>query len=128
MPDERPEHDQTHRDVHNRGGLIPADVAARLPGRYATCGEDEPTAHVRLTSPAGTFCWDVVEYDPAPRIAYGLAVDGHESEFGYISVDELESVTGPLGRKIERDLNWKPKPLSGVDRDGRPSASPGPTP
>jgi len=34
---------------------------------------------------------------------YGL-VFGHEKEFGYFLLSELESVNGPFGLKIERDL------------------------
>ena len=41
---------------------------------------------------------------------FGL-VDGHEKELGYVSLNELRSVRGPLGLPIERDLYWQPKPL-----------------
>ena len=35
-----------------------------------------------------------------------------EKELGYFTLAELESVTGPGGLKIERDLYFKPQPLS----------------
>ena len=35
-------------------------------------------------------------------------------EWGYFSLDELESATGPLGLHIERDLWWKEKWLAEV--------------
>jgi len=38
---------------------------------------------------------------------YGL-VDGFEKEWGYFSLKELESVRGPLGLGIERDIYFKP--------------------
>jgi Protein of unknown function (DUF2958) len=38
-------------------------------------------------------------------------VVGHEREFGYFSVEELEAIRGPGGLTIERDLYWKPKAL-----------------
>lgn len=33
-------------------------------------------------------------------------VDGHEAELGYWLLSELESVNGPAGLMIERDLYW----------------------
>jgi hypothetical protein len=72
----------------------------------------------------------ITEYDPKERIAFGLAC-GHEDELGYFSIDEMEKARGPLGLAVERDLHWKPKPLSQVQRswqqdiaDDRGSAGP----
>jgi hypothetical protein len=39
---------------------------------------------------------------------------GFEAELGYFSLSELESVRGPWGLPIERDLWFKPCPLSEV--------------
>lgn len=44
---------------------------------------------------------------------FGL-VDGFEKELGYFSLSELESVKGPLGLKIERDLYFKPTTLKKI--------------
>jgi hypothetical protein len=38
-------------------------------------------------------------------------------EIGYFSLSELEKIRGPLGLKVERDLYWKPKPLSEVKKE-----------
>jgi hypothetical protein len=38
----------------------------------------------------------------------------HCDEWGYFSLDELESVKGPFGVGIERDLHWTPRPISEV--------------
>jgi hypothetical protein len=35
-------------------------------------------------------------------------------ELGYFSIDELESIKGPLMIGIERDIHWQPRPLSEV--------------
>jgi hypothetical protein len=43
-------------------------------------------------------------------IFFGL-VSGFELEFGYFSLSELQSVKGPLGLPIERDLHFEPKSL-----------------
>jgi hypothetical protein len=42
------------------------------------------------------------------------AVSGHEFELGYFSLSELEQTTGPLSLHIERDLHFKPTPLSKI--------------
>jgi hypothetical protein len=45
---------------------------------------------------------------------FGL-VFGHEREFGYFLLSELESVNGPLGLPIERDLYFQPKTLQEIE-------------
>ena len=44
---------------------------------------------------------------------FGL-VFGHEREFGYFLLSELEEVCGPMGLPIERDLHWQPKTLEEI--------------
>lgn len=44
---------------------------------------------------------------------FGLVV-GFEIEMGYFSLSELEATTGPLGLHVERDLYFKPTPLSKI--------------
>jgi hypothetical protein len=89
--------------------LIPAD--ATLPALYATENVKDPVAQVKLFTPDAGWTWYITEYDPAERRAFGMVV-GLETEIGYISIDELEAVRGPMGLKIERDLHWTPRPLS----------------
>ena len=91
--------------------LLPAEVAATLPALYATQHEADPIARVKFFTPDSSWTWYVTEFDPSDRLCFGL-VHGHEREFGYFSLDELESVKGPLGLPIERDLYWQPKPAS----------------
>ena len=91
--------------------LLPAEVAATLPALYATQNEADPIARVKFFTPDSSWTWYVIEFDPSDRLCFGL-VHGHEREFGYFSLDELESVKGPLGLPIERDLYWQPKPAS----------------
>lgn len=50
------------------------------------------------------------EFDPEEGVFFGK-VNLFETELGYVSVEELQSVTW-----MERDLNWKPKPLSECGR------------
>ena len=39
----------------------------------------------------------------------------HRDEWGYLSLDELESVSGPFGIGIERDLYFRSRPISELD-------------
>ena len=41
-------------------------------------------------------------------------VRGFELEWGYFALEELQSVRGPLGLAIERDLYWTPKKWSEI--------------
>lgn len=47
---------------------------------------------------------------------YGWVV-GLEKEFGSFSLSELKSVSGPMGLKIERDIHFRPKPISQVMKE-----------
>lgn len=91
--------------------LLRDDIARSLPRLYATEREADPIARVKFFTPDSSWTWYAVEYGPAERLFFGLVI-GHEREFGYFSLDELESVCGPLGLPIERDLHWQPKPVS----------------
>lgn len=93
--------------------------AARTPANavrtplYSQENEADPVAVVKFFDPCGSWTWFATEYDPATRTFFGL-VKGFEEELGYFSLDELESVKGPLGIGIERDLYFKPTPLSAL--------------
>jgi hypothetical protein len=41
-------------------------------------------------------------------------VHGHEKEMGYFMLSELQSVKGPVGLKIERDMHFIPCKLSEI--------------
>ncbi len=66
-------------------------------------------ALVKFFTPDSSWTWYASEFDGVD-IFFGL-VSGLEVELGYFSLSELESVTGPLGLPIERDLYFKPKTL-----------------
>ena len=91
--------------------LLPDDVAQNLPPLYATEHEDDPLVRVKFFTPDSSWTWYLTEFDPAERLCFGL-VHGLEREIGYFSLDELEAARGPLGLPIERDLHWRPCPLS----------------
>ena len=86
----------------------------KLPALYATDHDDDPLARVKLFNPSGGGTWYLTEYDPAERRAFGWAdlVDPELAELGYISMAELVEFRGQFGLPIERDLHFKPRPLS----------------
>jgi hypothetical protein len=103
--------------------LLPDEMAKPLPQLYATESEEDPIARVKFFTPDSSWTWFLTEYDPTNRLCFGL-VHGLEQELGYFSLDELESVCGPLGLPIERDLHWQPRPLSqcAPKHEGSPSS------
>jgi hypothetical protein len=66
----------------------------------------------KFFTPDSQWTWYVLEFD-GEDIFFGYIV-GFEAELGYFSLSELESVRGPWGLPIERDLYFKPAPLSEV--------------
>jgi len=64
---------------------------------------------VKLFCPWGAATWLISEIDPEePTVAFGLCdLGAGEPEIGSVSIAELESLRGPLGLRIERDLYFK---------------------
>lgn len=91
--------------------LLTKELRAKLPKLYETekIPVEEKTAIVKFFQPWGSWTWYAVEGQEknGDFTFFGL-VHGFEKEWGYFSLKELESVTGPWGLKIERDLYFKP--------------------
>ena len=94
--------------------LLTKALEAQLPPLYANADKgNEAMVIVKFFTPDSSWTWYATEYDPAERVFFGL-VDGFEMELGYFSLDELESLLGPLGLAIERDIYFTPSPLSSL--------------
>jgi hypothetical protein len=52
------------------------------------------------------------EQGPVQDVIFFGLVDGHDKELGYFSLNEMQSVSGPGGLKIERDRFHNPTKLS----------------
>lgn len=79
---------------------------------------------VKFFNPCGAATWLITEMDPQePDILFGLCDLGFGTpELGSVSLTELQSVKGPLGLGIERDLHFKgDKPLSEYADEARAS-------
>jgi hypothetical protein len=66
---------------------------------------------VKLFTPDGGCTWLLTELDPdRPDVAFGLCDLGKGCpELGSALISELESVRGPLGLQVERDLHFVAK-------------------
>jgi hypothetical protein len=95
--------------------LIPQVILEKIPPLYATEEQKNPLVVVKLFTPDSNWSWYITEYDPVKKLCFGL-VDGHEMELGYFSLTELEALRGPMGLKIERDMNFGPTPLDEVKK------------
>jgi hypothetical protein len=98
--------------------LIPDNIRAELllNGAITARGiAHDPLPVVKLFTPDANATWLLTELDPKdPDIGFGLCDLGLGCpELGYVSMSELESLRGPLGLAVERDLYFKAdKPLS----------------
>ena len=94
--------------------LMTKELEAKLPPLYANeeLGNDA-VALVKYFTPDADWTWYATEYDPDAKQFFGL-VDGFERELGYFNLEELETLRGPLGLAVERDLYWKPTPLKSL--------------
>ena len=96
--------------------LIPQTLLSDIPDLYETEGSLNPIFHIKLFTPDSNFTWYIIEFSKADaKTCYGY-VQGMDSELGYFTLEELESIHGPLGLAIERDLSFIPTPFSQIKR------------
>lgn len=90
--------------------LLTQEMRQKLPELYS--GEEQgldALAQAKFFTPDSFWSWYASEFD-GDDIFFGL-VSGLELELGYFSLKELESVHGPMGLPIERDLHFVPQTL-----------------
>ena len=102
--------------------LLTKEIRKKLPKLYAQDGKgNDAIAHVKFFTPWTHWTWWATEGEPVldddgnevDFTFFGL-VNGFEKEVGYWSLGELESVKGPFGLKIERDLYFDPTPVGNL--------------
>jgi len=113
------------RAVNNRirgMRLLTQEIRKKLPPLYAQDGKGgKAVVYLKLFTPDSSFSWFVTEGSPITNEHanevdfqfFGL-VDGQFKELGYVNLSELETVRGPMGLPIERDLWWEPKTLEEI--------------
>ena len=97
--------------------LLTKAILDKMPKLYETeeIPTDEKKIVVKFFTPWTNWTWYIVEGEERDGdfLMFGY-VDGNEKEWGYVSMNELKSVTGPFGLKIERDLYFSEKKLKDV--------------
>ena len=97
--------------------LLTKEIKSKLPKLYAI--ESIPLMDKEIVckffNPTGLGTWYVIEgeEEDGDFRFFGL-VDLFEMEFGYFSLNELESLHLPLNQKIERDLHFSKNKISQV--------------
>ncbi len=94
--------------------LITEDLRIRLLANGAADVETDHVPVVKLFNPVGADTWLLTELDADGDTLFGLCDLGLGfPELGSVSLAELQTVKGPLGLGIERDLHFKARfPLS----------------
>lgn len=82
----------------------------KVPPLYSNEKATDPLAVIKWFTPDASWSWFLTEYD-GEDTCFGLVV-GHATELGYFSLSEIRDVRGPLGLRIERDLWFKPTPIT----------------
>ena len=96
--------------------LLPDDIRSSLPPLYAQDGAVDPIVYVKFFHPLVSWKWYALEgsKEGDDFIFFGW-VYGDFSELGYFSLNELKSVN-ILGIGMQRDVDFKPTPLSEVKK------------
>jgi len=95
--------------------LLTAELAAQLPPLYRQEKVESPTVICKFFCPWSNWTWFVTEGEEQEGefLFFGYVI-GHDEEWGYFTLSELESVHGPGGLTIERDLYFAPGPFPNV--------------
>ena len=62
--------------------------------------------------------WYMAEYDRNKDLFFGFANlgDPQMAEWGYISHKELKDISIPPGIEVDRDIHWKPRRVSDIEK------------
>ena len=94
--------------------MMTKEIEARIPALYSQEKNPNPIVQAKFFAPWSNWTWYVLEaekQEDGDFLFFGYVV-GHENELGYFTLNELTSIRGSFGLKIERDLYFKPAPLS----------------
>jgi len=95
-------------------------MTKELEARFKEVGSQEsigdPLIIAKYFNPSGAGTWYATEYNPEERLFFGyVSIFGDlNDEWGYFSLDELESFKGQFSLGIERDLYFGEKRASEI--------------
>lgn len=70
-----------------------------------------PLMVVKYFTPDSSFTWFASEFDSATGMFFGFVV-WFDGEWWYFPLQDLQSVRGQMGLRVERDLYFDPTPFS----------------
>ena len=90
--------------------LMTKEIEKKIPALYSQDGKDPKDVRiaVKFFTPWSNWTWFATEgqkTEDGDWLFFGM-VHGHEKELGYFNLRELQSVNGPFGLKIERDMYY----------------------
>jgi hypothetical protein len=96
--------------------LLTDEIKSSLPALYSTEGDGDKKIVCKFFNPVGAGTWYICEGQEQANgdwLLFGLCDLGFGMpEWGYVSLNELESVSLPFGMGIERDIFFSPNTLS----------------
>ena len=115
--------------------LLTKELCGNMPGLYSQEEVGDPWVVAKFFTPWTFWTWYATEasvvkddfdgnechfsldtYEDGDEVLFFGLVCGQENELGYWTLADLQSVKGPVGLKIERDIYWDPKKLSEVEK------------
>lgn len=95
--------------------FFPDNIRAQLSPLYSQETVQNPIVHIKFFCPWNQWTWYATEgqQEGDDFLFFGYVV-GLEREWGYFVLSELQSVSGPGGLKIERDIYFTAKPASEI--------------
>src|SRR4051794_40307009 len=93
--------------------LLTKAIRAQLPALGGQDGAVNPLVHIKFFTPDQAWTWYATEGSPVDDdfIFFGYVV-GIVPEWGYFRLSELASIRGHMNLPVERDLWFKPTPIS----------------
>lgn len=94
--------------------LLTKEILKRFEETGCQEHQKDPLVIAKFFNAAGSGTWWATEYDPEQKIFFGYVTGLCFDEWGYFSLDELESYRGMCGLGIERDICFEPKRFSEI--------------
>ena len=87
--------------------LLTDDIQKQAEGQYKLGSDMDQEIVAKFFTPWSNWTWYLMNKSPDTDYCWGI-VRGIALEMGSFSIDELESIAGPLGMNIERDQHFTP--------------------
>lgn len=94
--------------------LLTKEVTTKLPFLYTQEDEEDPMVICKFFAVWSSWTWYAIEFDGQDTF-FGY-VAGDFPELGYFSLSELQSLKGPMGLGIERDMYFRTCRLSEIKK------------